>query len=149
METLLDTGRISQATYDLFSAEMAEATADIERQQKMLLGKLNAKTAELEEQIKTLEVLLANFEIQHVTGEVEQETYEREMNVLTIGLDTSRSELANIKNALEQLSSGNLGVQANPDEEPVIEKPMPNQVETREQQPEMAAQTVAECQEKQ
>jgi hypothetical protein len=108
LDSLLDSGRISQSTHDLFNMEIAEAITEIERQQKALLQKMNAKMVELEEQIKTLEILLANFEIQHVVGEVDEEVYQREINVLSIGLETSRQELANVREAVEQLSSGNV-----------------------------------------
>jgi hypothetical protein len=113
LDNLVSTGRISQSTHDLFNMEIAEAVADIERRQKVLMQKMNAKMVELEEQIKTLEILLANFEIQHVTGEIEEETYQREINVLSMGLEASRLELNSIKEAVEQLASGNVFAEPN------------------------------------
>jgi hypothetical protein len=106
LDNLLNTGRISQSTYDLFSNEMDETIAEIERQQKGLLEKMNSKMEELEEQIKTLEMLLANFEIQHVTGEVDEEVYQREINILSMGIDTAKQELDVVREAVNQLSSG-------------------------------------------
>ena len=88
--------------------EIAEAMTDIEKQQKTLLQKMNSKMVELDEQIKTLEILLTNFEIQHVTGEVDEEVYQREINVLSMGLETSRHELETMKDATDQLASGNI-----------------------------------------
>jgi len=110
LDGLLDTGKISQSTYDLFNTEIAEAVTDIEKQQKALLQKMDAKMCELEEQIKTLEILLANFEIQHVTGEVDEEVYQREINVISIGLETSRQELEAIRSATDQLLGGNVSI---------------------------------------
>ncbi len=107
LDTLLETGRISQSTHDLFSIEIAESMTDIERQQKAMMDKMNAKVVELEEQVKTLEILLANFEIQHVTGEVDDEVYQREISVLSMGLETSKNELDAMKEASNQLSHGN------------------------------------------
>jgi hypothetical protein len=106
LDNLLNTGRISQSTYDLFNSEMDEAIAEIERQQKALLEKMNSKMEEFEAQIKTLEMLLANFEIQHVTGEVDEEVYQSEMGVLSIGIETARQELDRVREAVNQLSSG-------------------------------------------
>jgi len=106
LDNLLNTGRISQSTYDLFNNEMDEAIAEIERQQKALLEKMNSKMEELEEQIKTLEMLLANFEIQHVTGEVDEEVYQREIGVLSMGIETAKQELDTVREAVNQLSSG-------------------------------------------
>jgi len=106
LDNLLNTGRISQSTYDLFNNEIDEAIAEIERQQKALLEKMNSKMEELEAQIKTLEMLLANFEIQHVTGEVDEEVYQSEMGILSMGIETAKQELDMVREAVNQLSSG-------------------------------------------
>jgi hypothetical protein len=106
LDNLLNTCRISQSTYDLFNSEIDEAIAEIERQQKALLEKMNSKMEELEEQIKTLEMLLANFEIQHVTGEVDEEVYQHEMGILSMGIETAKHELDVVREAVNQLSSG-------------------------------------------
>jgi len=89
----------------LFNSEISEAIAEIERHHKALLEKMSLKVSELEGQIKTLEMLLANFEIQHVTGDVDEETYQREIGVLSVGLETARKELNMIKEAMSQISS--------------------------------------------
>jgi hypothetical protein len=106
LDNLLNTGKISRQTYDLFNGEISEAMAEIEKQHTVLLEKMNLKVNELEGQIKTLEMLLANFEIQHVTGEVDEETYQREIGILSVGLETARNELNIIKEAMSQISSG-------------------------------------------
>jgi chromosome segregation ATPase len=106
LDNLLNTGRISQSTYDLFNSEIDEAIAEIERQQKALLEKMDSKMEELEAQIKTLEMLLANFEIQHVTGEVEEEVYQHEMGILSMGIESAKHELDVVREAVNQLSSG-------------------------------------------
>jgi chromosome segregation ATPase len=109
LDSLLGNGRISQPTHEMFDKEIADAIAEIERQKRDLLEKMNSKIRELESQIKTLEVLVANYEIQHVTGEVEEEVYQREISLLSVGLDTARKELDAIKEALNQLS-GNVQI---------------------------------------
>ncbi|MDH7564274.1 MAG: CdvA-like protein [Candidatus Bathyarchaeota archaeon] len=111
LDNLLSAGRISQPTYDAFCREIDEAITEIERQQQALREKMNAKAEELENQIKTLEILLANFEIQHVTGEVEEDVYQREVDLLSIGLDNTRRELESVKDAVNQLS-GNMPMQS-------------------------------------
>jgi hypothetical protein len=102
---LLDEGRISQSTYDIFNGEIEETIAEIQRQEKALLDKMNVKNMELEDQIKTLEMMLANFEIQHVTGEVDEETYNRQIDLLSIGLENARHEVETVKDAISQLSN--------------------------------------------
>jgi hypothetical protein len=69
---------------------------------------MNGKMMELKEQIRTLEILLANSEIQHVIGEVNEETYQHEINVISMGLETSRKELDLIEQAVKAVSSGNV-----------------------------------------
>jgi hypothetical protein len=103
LDSLFETGRISQATRDSFNSELTEAIAEIEKQQQDLLEKMQGKTNELEEQVKTLETLLANYEIQHVVGEIDEEIYQREINLLNTGLETAKRELGTIKEAANQL----------------------------------------------
>jgi hypothetical protein len=132
LDNLLNTGRISQSTYDLFNNEIDEAIAEIERQQKGLLEKMNSKMEELEEQIKTLEMLLANFEIQHVTGEVDEEVYQREMGILSMGIETAKHELDVVREAVNQLSSG---IQISSTEVAVEQKMEPQSAETEVSEP--------------
>jgi len=132
LDNLLNTGRISQSTYDLFNSEIDEAVAEIERQQKGLLEKMNSKMEELEEQIKTLEMLLANFEIQHVTGEVDEEVYQREMGILSMGIETAKQELDTVREAVNQLSSG---MQISSTEVVVEQKMEPQSAETEVSEP--------------
>jgi len=106
LDNLLNTGRISPTTYEEFNKEIDEAIAEIERQQKALLEKMKSKMAELEKHIHMLETLYANFEIQHVTGEIEEEVYQRETNLLSTGLETVKQELEAVKEAVNQLSAG-------------------------------------------
>jgi len=107
LDNLLSTDRISQSTYDSFSKEMDEAIAEIERQRNALLDKMSSKMKELEGQIRTLEMLFANYEIQHVAGEVDDEVYQREIGLLSTGLEAARHELDAVNEAVSQLSSGN------------------------------------------
>lgn len=105
LDNLLNTGRISQPTYEQFNEEINNTIAEIEKQQNALLEKMNSTTEQLEGQIRTLEILLANFEIQHVTGEIEEESYQREISLLSAGLETARKELDVVKEAVSQLVS--------------------------------------------
>jgi hypothetical protein len=105
LNSLVNSGKISQSTFDLFDKEMNETLAEIERQKSALLDKMNTKIKELEEHIKVLERLLANFEIQHVGGEIEEEVYQREIALLSIGLDTARQELDSIKEAVNKITN--------------------------------------------
>ena len=63
------------------------------------------KPPELENQLKMLETLLANYEIQHVAGEIDDDIYQREINLLSTGLETTKNELETIKTVTTQLST--------------------------------------------
>jgi hypothetical protein len=112
LDNLYTSGRISQSTRDSFNNDISAAIVEIERQQKDLLEKMQNKTEELAGQIKTLETLLANYEIQHVVGEIEEDTYQREIILLSTGLDTAKNELDVIKMATMQLCAPVQTVQA-------------------------------------
>jgi hypothetical protein len=111
LDKLHEEGRVSQPTYDSFSSEVAEAIIDIEEKQKALVGKMNSKIAELEQQMKTLEYLLVNAEIRRVSEETEEETYRREHDVLSLGLDTTRRELDEIKEAVTHIGEQDFAIQ--------------------------------------
>jgi len=107
---LLDEGKVSQPTYDSFSNEIAAAIVEIEAKQNALVEKMRTKIDELEQQMKTLEFLLVNSEIRHVSGEIEEEAYNRECNVLSLGLETTKQELNEIKDAISNLSEQSIGL---------------------------------------
>jgi hypothetical protein len=117
LDNLFETGRISQATRDSFEDDINTVIMEIEKQQKDLFAKMQGKTQELEGQIKTLETLLANYEIQHVVGEIDEESYQREITLLSTGLETAKRELEVIKEATNQLCP--------PVEAPTIEPSLP------------------------
>jgi len=108
LDNLLKKGRISQSTFDVFNREIEDAIAEVEKEEKALLEKMAAKVVELEGQVKTLEVLLANFEIGHVTGEIDDQTYQRQNDLLSVGLETTKQELDEVKEAADQLAGGEL-----------------------------------------
>ena len=105
LDKLLESGKISQSTRDSFTNDINAAIVQIEKQQKELIESMQLKTQELENQIKTLEILLANYEIQHVIGEIDEQIYQQEITLLTTGLETTRNELNVIKQSTNQLCS--------------------------------------------
>lgn len=103
LDNLYASGKISQSTCDSFTVEIANAINDIEKQRHELAEKMNSRTQDLEGQLKTLEMLLANYEIQHVVGEIDEDIYNREINLLTTSLETTRNELCVMKDAINQI----------------------------------------------
>jgi hypothetical protein len=118
LDNLLSVGRISQSTHGIFNKEIDDAISEIEKQQKALLEKMAAKVVELEGQVKTLEILLANFEIRHVTGEIGDEAYQRESDLFASGLDAAKHELEEVKEAADQLATGEFAVEEEIEQQP-------------------------------
>jgi hypothetical protein len=119
LDGLYEKGKISQSTHDSFNTEIASAVAEIEKQQHELVTKMQVKTVEIQTQIKSLEMLLTNYEIQHVTGEIDDATYTQEINLFSNGLETARRELQTIQEAVNQLCSPS--APANIPEAPAVE----------------------------
>jgi hypothetical protein len=153
LDNLVGSGKISQSTHDTFNKEIDAAIDDIKAQQKALLNKMDSKMSELMEQIRTLEMLLANFEIQHVSGEVDDEVYQRESELLSMGLEMARHELDTVKDAANQLTIGGPVEQeemqehleedevAQP-EHPLIEEPAPSE---EKEAADIVVESVTEC----
>jgi Na+/phosphate symporter len=117
---LLDAGKISSSTHGLFTREIDETVAEIDNQRKALVGRMGTKSMELEEQIRTLEILLANFEIEHVAGDVDDETYNRETELLCTGLDVAKKELEEVHVAMNRISTDEGMTQVMEPEPPLI-----------------------------
>ena len=97
LENLLNSGRISQSTYEYYSKELEEAEKEIENRRKALIEKINLKMENLEKQLQVLEMLFADVEISHAVGELDDETYTRQRDTLAAGLDFARRELDSLK----------------------------------------------------
>src|SRR3990170_3034776 len=135
LDNLYETGRISQSTRDSFNNDIVTAITEIEKQQKDLLAKMEAKVNELQSNIKTLEMLLANYEIQHVVGEIDEDTYQHEITLLGTGLETTKHELETIKEAATQLCPPSPAVAMEP---PAATPPPPTEVVAPTPEPEVA-----------
>src|SRR4030066_625078 len=135
LDNLYATGRISQSTRDSFNNDIVTAITEIEKQQKDLLAKMENKVNELQSNIKTLEMLLANYEIQHVVGEIDEDTYQHEITLLGTGLETTKHELDTIREAATQLCPPSPAVAMEP---PVVTTPPPTEVIALSPEPEVA-----------
>jgi hypothetical protein len=118
LDGLLSDGKISRSTYDVFHKEMEDSIAETEKQQRTLIARMDSKALELETQIKTLEILLANSEIQHVAGEIEDDVYQRQNDLLVVGLESMRQELVNVRDVMSQLSTGLVNIYGEQESEP-------------------------------
>lgn len=103
LDSLFNAGRISRSTFDYLNKDLAEAITGVEGDQKKLTGKMASRANELDSQLKSLEIFLANLEIHYAAGEIGEEAYKHQGNAIALGLEATKQELKNIKGALIQL----------------------------------------------
>jgi len=105
LDDLFSSQRISQATYEHLSREVDEALADVEKYLETVISKMKSRMEDLEKQIGILEIFLANVEMLHATNEIDDETYEKQSKALSLGIESVKYEIEEIKNALERAAS--------------------------------------------
>jgi len=103
LENLHTAGRISQFAYECLNKELTDEIEQVEARRKVLAEKMTSKLNELEEQRMALEMFLANTEMAHVAGEIDDEIHAKESSALDLGLDATKQELNWIKEVALQL----------------------------------------------
>lgn len=104
LDELLATGRISQSTFETLERELTDAFSGLESYHKSLIEKIEARTGDLERQINTLELFLANLEIHHAAGEIDDESYNRQSQAIMLGLGATKEELNEIRSLLSTVA---------------------------------------------
>jgi len=103
LENLHNAGRISQFAYECLNKELLDEIEQIEVRRKALAEKMTNKLNELEEQRMALEMFLANTEMAHAAGEIDDEIHAKESSALDLGLEATKHELNWIKEVVIQL----------------------------------------------
>jgi len=103
LDGLFGADRISESTYDYLNKDLAEAVTKIENDQKTFADRMTSRATQLEGQIKSLEIFLANLEIHHAAGEIDKEVYRHQSNAISLGIEATKQELGDIKGALIKL----------------------------------------------
>jgi len=104
LDDLLNRGKISQNTYGSINTEITNAIAEIEARQKDLAEKMTSRITELEEQINTLEMLLANSELQYAAGEIDEQSHEEESAAFNLALEATKHQLNVIKGIVGEIT---------------------------------------------
>jgi len=100
LDELFASQKISQSTYDHLEKKLTEETTIIEAKLKELSDSMTARAKELEKQIGLLEISLANLEMYHATGEIDDETYENQNKTILLNLEAIKQEIRTVKNFL-------------------------------------------------
>jgi hypothetical protein len=104
LHELLASATISQPTYETLSGELTDGLSYLESYRKSLIEKIKARASDVERQISTLELFLANLEIHHAAGETEDECYSRQNDAITLGLEAAKKELIDIGSLLSTVT---------------------------------------------
>lgn len=128
LDDLFGTGKISQFTYDSFNKGLTDTIAEIETHRKALAEKMTSKITELEQQVNTLEMFLANAEILYAAGEIDDELHTRESNAFTQGLEATKQELEVIKEVVANLMPEKMELTLPPAPGEIVEAPSVEEV---------------------
>lgn len=128
LDDLFGTGKISQFTYDSFNKGLTDTIAEIETHRKALAEKMTSKITELEQQVNTLEMFLANAEILYAAGEIDDELHTRESNAFTQGLEATKQELEVIKEVVANLMPEKMELALPPAPGEIVEAPSAEEV---------------------
>lgn len=128
LDDLFNTGKISQFTYDSFNKGLTDTIAEIETHRKALAEKMTTKITELEQQVNTLEMFLANAEILYAAGEIDDELHTRESNAFTQGLEATKQELEVIKEVVANLMPEKMELTLPPAPGEIVEAPSVEEV---------------------
>jgi len=104
LHELLATATISQLTYETLNGELTDGLSYLESYRKSLIEKMKARASNVETQISTLELFLANLEIHHAAGETEDESYSQQNDAITLGLEAAKNELIEIGSLLSKVT---------------------------------------------
>jgi polyhydroxyalkanoate synthesis regulator phasin len=105
LDDLLASARISQPTYEHLEKGLTDTIGNLEAQQRSLADKMTGWADELEEQIQLLELLLANLEIHHATGEIDEEAYDKQNRAILLGIEATKQDLVDVRNILSKTVS--------------------------------------------
>lgn len=128
LDDLFGTGKISQSTYDSFNKGLTDTITEIETHRKALAEKMTSKITELEQQVNTLEMFLANAEILYAAGEIDEELHTSESNAFTQGLEATKQELEVIKEVVANLMPEKMEFTLPPAPGEIVEAPLAEEV---------------------
>lgn len=104
LDSLMHEGRITQYVYNDLRKTYEAATTELEEMRKILIEKLRVRADEVETQVRDLEKFLANIEVQHMTGEIDDEAYQLATNSLKLGLSQLNAEKKDVETLLAEIT---------------------------------------------
>lgn len=121
LDELHRNGDIDEAIYEELRKQHSSSIEELKEQRDALLESLNERIKKLDNQIKELEIFLANSKMQHTSGEIDDQAYRTAYEAVNRGLNRAISEKNHLKELTEFLKNAEFTVQ----------KPMLNREEKR------------------
>jgi len=103
LRDLLERNRMSRSTYDYLIRELEDEIGRFRDHMRVLAKSMNERIGELHRQERLIEGFLAWLELMHAGGEIDNETYNHQMDIFTSGLDATRGEIKQIEEALRRI----------------------------------------------
>ena len=103
LDELLAKNRMSQPTYEHLASSLRETISDLQAHQRTVAEKMTKRANELEKQADILKLFLANLEMQNIAKKLDDETYTRQRQTFTLGLEATEAELSGIRNSLAKI----------------------------------------------
>jgi len=114
LENLYSAGKVSARTYQELSEEYRKVLRSQEDDRQRLIYMLDNRNDELSRQIALLERLLADSEVQHITGELSENASKIAASSLKSGIDRALQEKREVEMDLEALQLLDAVVEPNP-----------------------------------
>jgi DNA-directed RNA polymerase subunit F len=129
LENLYSAGKVSARTYQELSEEYRKVLRSQEEERQRLIDLLEERNGELSRQIALLERLLADTEVQHITGELTDNAFRTASLSLRSGIDRALQEKREVEIDLEALQLLDATVELSPqpavvpEERPIQQSP--------------------------
>ena len=103
LEELYRTDKIAQSSYETLHKKYQTILTQLEQISKITIGHLKTYVIQLEDRIHHLEKFLASIEIQHITGELDEDAYQLAANSLKLNLNRLLKEKIDVEENLKFL----------------------------------------------
>ena len=100
LDELQKNGDIDINIYEELRKQHSSSIEELKEQKEILLESLKERIQKLDNQIKELEIFLANSKMQHSSGEIDEQAYKTSYEAVNRGLNIAISE----KNHLKELT---------------------------------------------
>ena len=100
---LVKSGRISQSTFEYLKRGYESEARSIEERRKSLLEGLENYFNEMDQQIKSVEKRIVSIEERYAVGEIDEESYRKQIEALQVILQEIVGEFESVKKSINIL----------------------------------------------